>query len=323
MTTNQWAGLCVSSPGNLQAPLGYDKFSYSWRSKKGTRFHQSIGKHYSSGYGQGDTLGFFIELPDGTETARSLPDTYKDKVAAGSSTTWTTQVGSSELKCPLNSGFRRSLSSRATCTSRRRTTWTKQRRRWKPRAPAGWEPLLHAGPDGPGFCSRLRLFQMIFYKNGVSQGVAFENLFEGIYYPAISLYKSCTVWPHADLWPFCSLHWADAASSAGFCQLRSTFQVCPKGRQVPAGEILDLLTSPLRSVPPSFNAVRFSPCRLATWAGGRWSNTRWPTCCTTWRRTWTGAAARPGRARVRAGLQTGQVKAASWQELSLRRSELP
>uniref|UniRef100_A0A3B3HMH8 Ash2 like, histone lysine methyltransferase complex subunit n=1 Tax=Oryzias latipes TaxID=8090 RepID=A0A3B3HMH8_ORYLA len=65
--------------GNLQAPLGYDKFSYSWRSKKGTRFHQSIGKHYSSGYGQGDTLGFFIELPDGTETARSLPDTYKDK----------------------------------------------------------------------------------------------------------------------------------------------------------------------------------------------------------------------------------------------------
>uniref|UniRef100_A0A8C6U4I2 Set1/Ash2 histone methyltransferase complex subunit ASH2 n=1 Tax=Neogobius melanostomus TaxID=47308 RepID=A0A8C6U4I2_9GOBI len=65
--------------GNLQAPLGYDKFSYSWRSKKGTRFHQSIGKHYSSSYGQGDTLGFYIELPDETETAKALPDTYKDK----------------------------------------------------------------------------------------------------------------------------------------------------------------------------------------------------------------------------------------------------
>lgn len=70
----------VYASGNLQAPLGYDKFSYSWRSKKGTKFHQSIGKHYSSGYGQGDTLGFFIELPDGTETAKTLPDTYKDKV---------------------------------------------------------------------------------------------------------------------------------------------------------------------------------------------------------------------------------------------------
>lgn len=78
-------GLTRSLPpfaGNLQAPLGYDKFSYSWRSKKGTKFHQSIGKHYSSGYSQGDTLGFFIELPDFTETAKSLPDTYKDKVMA-------------------------------------------------------------------------------------------------------------------------------------------------------------------------------------------------------------------------------------------------
>uniref|UniRef100_A0A6I8RTZ7 Set1/Ash2 histone methyltransferase complex subunit ASH2 n=1 Tax=Xenopus tropicalis TaxID=8364 RepID=A0A6I8RTZ7_XENTR len=65
--------------GNLQAPLGYDKFSYSWRSKKGTRFHQSIGKHYSESYGQGDTLGFYICLPDLTETAQALPDTYKDK----------------------------------------------------------------------------------------------------------------------------------------------------------------------------------------------------------------------------------------------------
>ena len=40
--------------GNLQAPLGYDKFSYSWRSVKGTRFHQSRGKHYADvGYGEG------------------------------------------------------------------------------------------------------------------------------------------------------------------------------------------------------------------------------------------------------------------------------
>lgn len=66
--------------GNLQAPLGYDKFSYSWRSKKGTKFHQSIGKHYSEAYGQGDTLGFYICLPDETETAHAMPDTYKDKV---------------------------------------------------------------------------------------------------------------------------------------------------------------------------------------------------------------------------------------------------
>jgi Set1/Ash2 histone methyltransferase complex subunit ASH2 len=57
---------------NLQAPCGYDKFSYSWRSRKGTVFHDSIGKSYSKlfsensvdpGYGLGDTLGFYIHLP--------------------------------------------------------------------------------------------------------------------------------------------------------------------------------------------------------------------------------------------------------------------
>lgn len=40
--------LPIPSSGNLQAPCGYDKLSYSWRSKAGTRFHQSRGKHYRS-----------------------------------------------------------------------------------------------------------------------------------------------------------------------------------------------------------------------------------------------------------------------------------
>ncbi|KAL4705946.1 hypothetical protein ACJJTC_016558, partial [Scirpophaga incertulas] len=63
---------------NLQAPLGYDKFGYSWRSRKGTRFHESRGKHYSSGYGEGDTLGFLIVLPDSAST-KYTPNTYKDR----------------------------------------------------------------------------------------------------------------------------------------------------------------------------------------------------------------------------------------------------
>lgn len=37
------------------------------------------------------------------------------------------------------------------------------------------------------------IFQIIFFKNGVSQGVAFKDIFEGVYFPAISLYKGCTV----------------------------------------------------------------------------------------------------------------------------------
>jgi len=34
---------------------------------------------------------------------------------------------------------------------------------------------------------------MIMYKNGECQGVAFENIYGGTYYPAISLYKTATV----------------------------------------------------------------------------------------------------------------------------------
>ena len=58
--------------GNLQAPLGYDKFGYSWRSLKGTKFHESRGKHYADeGYKQGDVVGFYIYLPTHLYTGAS------------------------------------------------------------------------------------------------------------------------------------------------------------------------------------------------------------------------------------------------------------
>ncbi|XP_022910633.1 set1/Ash2 histone methyltransferase complex subunit ASH2 [Onthophagus taurus] len=66
---------------NLQAPVGYDKFGYSWRSKKGTKFHESNGKRYginTDGYGEGDTLGFMIFLPESPHT-RNIPNTFKDR----------------------------------------------------------------------------------------------------------------------------------------------------------------------------------------------------------------------------------------------------
>lgn len=61
---------------NLQAPLGFDKFGYSCRSRKGTKFHDSVGKHYSDGYGQGDVIGCLIELPNGSI---NLPPSFKDQ----------------------------------------------------------------------------------------------------------------------------------------------------------------------------------------------------------------------------------------------------
>lgn len=36
--------------------------------------------------------------------------------------------------------------------------------------------------------------KILGYKNGVSQGVMFENIYDGVYHPAISLYMGAKVW---------------------------------------------------------------------------------------------------------------------------------
>nr|XP_039250660.1 set1/Ash2 histone methyltransferase complex subunit ASH2-like [Styela clava] len=132
--------------GNLQAPLGYDKFGYSWRSRKGTRFHQSSGKHYSDkGYGAGDVLGFFIHLPETTKTARCLPNTHKENAL---------------IKFKSFFYFEEKDEVEKTVKS-----------------------LQH-----------LKGAFIEFYKNGVSQGSAWrDEVYEGAYYPCISIYKNCTV----------------------------------------------------------------------------------------------------------------------------------
>lgn len=133
------------SLGNLQAPCGYDKFSYSWRSRKGTRFHQSRGKHYAAdSYGEGDVLGFMIHLPEPHVPKKLLPDTFKDR--------------------PL-------VKFKSHLYYEEKDYVSETEKKLKP----------------------IRGSQMIMYKNGVSQGVAFEDVFEGVYYPALSLYKNSKV----------------------------------------------------------------------------------------------------------------------------------
>lgn len=126
---------------NLQAPLGYDKFGYSWRSRKGTRFHESRGKHYSAGYGEGDTLGFLIVLPrDVTHT----PTTYKDRPLV---------KFKSHLYYEDKDNIQESLSK--------------------------LKPLTGS--------------KIYFFKNGECQGAAFTDIYEGCYYPSVSLHKNITV----------------------------------------------------------------------------------------------------------------------------------
>ncbi|KOB79101.1 putative trithorax protein ash2, partial [Operophtera brumata] len=81
-------------------------------------FHESRGKHYSPGYGEGDTLGFLVVLPESAYT-KYTPNTYKDRPLTGS--------------------------------------------------------------------------KIYFFKNGECQGEAFTDVYQGCYYPTVSLHKNVTV----------------------------------------------------------------------------------------------------------------------------------
>ncbi|CAI4228541.1 unnamed protein product [Auanema sp. JU1783] len=67
----------------VQSCCGYNKLSYSWRSLKGTKFHEGYGKKYClGGYKEGDVLGMLIHLPLDINTnvpsSHYLPDSMKD-----------------------------------------------------------------------------------------------------------------------------------------------------------------------------------------------------------------------------------------------------
>ena len=128
---------------NLQSPLGYDKFGYSWRSRKGTKFHESHGKHFSDSYGEGDVLGFLIELPE-QEGARYIPNTFKDRPLV-------------KFKSHLYYEDKDKVSDTLKNLK------------------------VHAGS------------KITFFKNGVCQGIAFQNIYAGAYYPSISIHKGANV----------------------------------------------------------------------------------------------------------------------------------
>lgn len=130
--------------GNLQAPCGYDKFSYAWRSRKGSKCHQSYVKLYSESYKEGDVVGFHIHLPDPPDPKLLLPVTHKDKPLV-------------KFKNHLYYEEKDHL--------------------------AEAERNLKTSPGS----------KISFYLNGKCQGVAYEDIFEGTYYPAVSLYKNAKV----------------------------------------------------------------------------------------------------------------------------------
>ncbi|KAI5387962.1 protein TRAUCO [Lathyrus oleraceus] len=56
--------------GDLQAPVGYDGNSFGYRDIDGSKIHKALREKYGDvGYGEGDVIGFYINLPDGEKYA--------------------------------------------------------------------------------------------------------------------------------------------------------------------------------------------------------------------------------------------------------------
>uniref|UniRef100_A0A1I7ZT62 B30.2/SPRY domain-containing protein n=1 Tax=Steinernema glaseri TaxID=37863 RepID=A0A1I7ZT62_9BILA len=66
----------------LQACVGYTKLSYGFRSKHGTKFHDSIGtRYFKTDYKQGDVIGCLIDIPEPSRvTSQYLPQSKKDMI---------------------------------------------------------------------------------------------------------------------------------------------------------------------------------------------------------------------------------------------------
>ena len=56
-------GWCTEA-GDLNAPVGYDVNSYSYRDVGGSKFHESRGSDYGEPYGAGDVIGCLLKMGD-------------------------------------------------------------------------------------------------------------------------------------------------------------------------------------------------------------------------------------------------------------------
>ncbi|WOL03781.1 hypothetical protein Cni_G12501 [Canna indica] len=64
----------TTDKGDLQAPVGYDLNSFGYRDIDGSKIHRAQREKYGDeGYGEGDVIGFYINLPDGALYAPKPP----------------------------------------------------------------------------------------------------------------------------------------------------------------------------------------------------------------------------------------------------------
>ncbi|EFJ33380.1 hypothetical protein SELMODRAFT_439384 [Selaginella moellendorffii] len=66
-------GWCTQK-GDVQAPVGYDSHGYGYRDLEGSKVHAALREPYGEAYIEGDTIGFYINLPNGAALAPKPPE---------------------------------------------------------------------------------------------------------------------------------------------------------------------------------------------------------------------------------------------------------
>ncbi|PVU85478.1 hypothetical protein BB559_007004 [Furculomyces boomerangus] len=139
---------------DLQAPCGFDHYSYSMRMYPPTKFHGSVGHMYGEALEVGDTLGVLIQLPESLdqESQEDINGRRWDPLTIYKA------FGYSQPKDVM---------------------------------PPSIEDSNMEGYEGPGMIPPVPIVQeseIAYFKNGKSMGKAFRGLYLGKYYPAISSY---------------------------------------------------------------------------------------------------------------------------------------
>ena len=166
--------------GDVQAPVGYDEFSYSYRDKDGSKFHLSRGQSYGDSYGCGDIIGCYIHIPVGSQ-AKVTSEYFSSNSAAESNGNINGVTEQPEDKKDLPN--EQSKQSGGEDKSALQDSIPLQ-----PPDATIVEDVQSKDKKISAPPPKIPESKIIFFKNGVSQGVAFVDLTEGVYYPAGSFY---------------------------------------------------------------------------------------------------------------------------------------
>eukprot|EP01130_Rhizamoeba_saxonica_P019193 TRINITY_DN9854_c0_g1_i1.p1 TRINITY_DN9854_c0_g1~~TRINITY_DN9854_c0_g1_i1.p1 ORF type:complete len:525 (-),score=112.03 TRINITY_DN9854_c0_g1_i1:8-1390(-) len=182
-----------SSRSSVQAPVGYDELSYGYISACGKKVNNATPAEYGEPYKAGDVIGFFIEVPEVESDEESVNDKMKVDTILNSNNNNNNEPefvnkdkkpgNSLPSEVMVESMFENLDSGNAIDTKNKVDT--------EIGAEDHNSQSANTKPDKEDM--RLIGSKIVFYKNGINQGVAYEDILDGDYYPAVSLYYQAQV----------------------------------------------------------------------------------------------------------------------------------